>query len=128
MLPGELRHALWSEIDLDECVWTIPAETMKMRKPHHVPLSRQVVELLKDLRYVTGPNGFVFPSVRTRARPMSENTLNGGLRRLFCTTHEMTGHGFRAMASTLLNESGKWFSDAIERALAHGDKDKVRAA
>jgi integrase len=77
---------------------------------------------------VTGPNGFVFPSVRTRARPMSENTLNGGLRRLGYTTHEMTGHGFRAMASTLLNESGKWSSDAIERALAHGDKDKVRAA
>jgi integrase len=126
--PGELRHALWSEIDLDESVWTIPAEKMKMRKPHHVPLSRQVVELLKDLRYVTGPNGFVFPSVRTRARPMSENTLNGGLRRLGYTTHEMTGHGFRAMASTLLNESGKWSSDAIERALAHGDKDKVRAA
>ena len=77
---------------------------------------------------MTGPNGFVFPSVRTRARPMSENTLNGGLRRLGYTTHEMTGHGFRAMASTLLNESGKWSSDAIERALAHGDKDKVRAA
>jgi len=126
--PGELRHALWSEIDLDECVWTIPAEKMKMRKAHHVPLSRQVVELLKDLRYVTGPNGFVFPSVRTRARPMSENTLNGGLRRLGYTTHEMTGHGFRAMASTLLNDSGKWSSDAIERALAHGDRDKVRAA
>jgi integrase len=126
--PGELRHALWSEIDLDESVWTIPAEKMKMRKPHHVPLSKQVVELLKDLRCVTGPNGFVFPSVRSRARPMSENTLNGGLRRLGYTTHEMTGHGFRAMASTLLNESGKWSSDAIERALAHGDKDKVRAA
>jgi integrase len=90
-----------------------------MRKAHYVPLSRQVVELLKDLRYVTGPNGFVFPSVRTRARPRSEYTLNGGLRRLGYTTHEMTGHGFRAMASTLLNESGKWSSDAIERVPEH---------
>ena len=126
--PGELRHAMWSEIDFDEKVWTIPAEKMKMRKPHHVPLSRQVIELLADIKPVTGPNGYVFPSVRTRARPMSENTLNSGLRRLGYTTEEMTGHGFRAIASTLLNESGKWSSDAIERALAHGDKDKVRAA
>ena len=126
--PGELRHAMWNEIDFEEKVWTIPAEKMKMRKPHHVPLSRQVIELLADIKPVTGPNGYVFPSVRTRARPMSENTLNSGLRRLGYTTEEMTGHGFRAMASTLLNESGKWSSDAIERALAHGDKDKVRAA
>jgi integrase len=71
--PGELRHALWSEIDLDECVWTIPAEKMKMRKAHHVPLSRQVVELLKDLRYVTGPNGF---RVCTRLRPAQHSEDN----------------------------------------------------
>lgn len=126
--PGELRHAEWSEIDLDGALWIIPAGKMKMRKPHHVPLSRQTVELFRQVRAVTGPTGYVFPSVRTRARPMSENTINAGLRRLGYATDEMTAHGFRAMASTLLNESGKWNPDAIERALAHGDTDKVRAA
>lgn len=126
--PGELRHAIWSEIDLDAALWTIPAGKMKMRKPHHVPLSRQAVALFSEVRTITGPSGYVFPSVRTRARPMSENTLNAALRRLGYSSDEMTAHGFRAMASTLLNESGKWSSDAIERALAHGDKDKVRAA
>jgi integrase len=126
--PGELRHAEWNEIDLDGALWTIPAGKMKMRKAHHVPLSRQVVELFAEARSVTGPTGYVFPSVRTRARPMSENTINAGLRRLGYATDEMTAHGFRAMASTLLNESGRWNPDAIERALAHGDSDKVRAA
>lgn len=126
--PGELRHAEWNEIDLDGALWVIPVEKMKMRKPHHVPLSRQAVELFRRLRVMTGPDGFVFPSVRTRARPMSENTINAALRRLGYATDEMTAHGFRAMASTLLNESGKWHPDAIERALAHGDRDKVRAA
>ncbi len=126
--PGELRHAEWSEVDLDGALWMIPAGKMKMRKAHHVPLSRQAVELFRVVQAVTGPNGFVFPSIRTRTRPMSENTINGGLRRLGYTTDEMTAHGFRAMASTLLNESGKWNPDAIERALAHGDTDKVRAA
>lgn len=126
--PGELRHARWEEIDMDAAVWTIPAEKTKMRKDHRVPLSRQAVALLQDIRALTGPSGYVFPSVRTRARPMSENTLNAGLRRLGYASDEMTAHGFRAMASTLLNESGKWHPDAIERALAHGDADKVRAA
>jgi integrase len=126
--PGELRHAEWAEIDLDAAVWTIPAEKMKMRRPHHVPLSRQVLDLFTELRSITGSARWVFPSVRSRLRPMSENTLNAGLRRLGYGTDEMTGHGFRAMASTLLNESGKWSPDAIERALAHGDHDKVRAA
>jgi integrase len=126
--PGELRHAEWEEIDLEAAVWTIPPGKMKMRKPHTVPLSRQVVALLSDLHTVTGPAGYVFPSIRTRTRPMSENTLNAGLRRLGYSTNEMTAHGFRAMASTLLNESGKWSPDAIERALAHGDSNKVRAA
>lgn len=126
--PGELRHAEWGEIDLDGALWIIPAGKMKMRKAHHVPLSRQAVELFREVQSITGANGHVFPSVRTRARPMSENTINGGLRRLGYTTDEMTAHGFRAMASTLLNESGKWNPDAIERALAHGDTDKVRAA
>lgn len=126
--PGELRHAEWSEIDLDGALWTIPAGKMKMRKPHHVPLSRQAVDLLREVQALTGPRGYVFPSVRTRARPMSENTLNAALRRLGYASDEMTAHGFRAMASTLLNESGKWNPDAIERALAHGESDKVRAA
>ncbi len=126
--PGEMRHAEWSEIDLDEALWTIPAGKMKMRKPHHVPLSQQAVALFREVRAITGPSGFVFPSTRTRARPMSENTINAGLRRLGYSSDEMTAHGFRAMASTLLNESGKWTPDAIERALAHGDSDKVRAA
>lgn len=126
--PGELRHAEWCEIDLDAKVWMIPAEKTKMRKPHAVPLSSQVVGLFEEVRAITGPTGFVFPSMRSRTRPMSENTLNAGLRRLGYASDEMTAHGFRAMASTLLNESGKWSPDAIERALAHGDSDKVRAA
>lgn len=126
--PGELRHARWDEIDLDGALWTIPAEKTKMRKEHRVPLSRQAVVILREIHALTGPAGYVFPSVRTRARPMSENTLNAGLRRLGYASDEMTAHGFRAMAATLLNESGKWHPDAIERALAHGDADKVRAA
>lgn len=126
--PGELRRAEWSEIDLDGALWTIPADKMKSRKPHSVPLSSQTVALFQTLHRHTGPSGYVFPSIRTRTRPMSENTINGALRRLGYTTDEMTAHGFRAMASTLLNESGKWHPDAIERALAHGDSDKVRAA
>lgn len=126
--PGELRHAEWSEIDLDGALWTIPAGKTKMRKEHIVPLSRQAIAILKDVQPLTGPSGYVFPSVRTRRRPMSDNTINAGLRRLGYATDEMTAHGFRAMASTLLNESGKWNPDAIERALAHGDTDKVRAA
>lgn len=126
--PGELRHAEWSEIDLERSLWTIPASKTKMRKEHVVPLSRQAIAILKGVEPLTGPSGYVFPSVRTRRRPMSDNTINAGLRRLGYATDEMTAHGFRAMASTLLNESGKWNPDAIERALAHGDTDKVRAA
>lgn len=126
--PGELRHADWSEIDLDGAIWAIPAGRTKMRKPHLVPLSRQAVALFRELHEATGATGYMFPSIRTCARPMSENTLNAALRRLGYTSDEMTAHGFRAMASTLLNESGKWHPDAIERALAHGDSDKVRAA
>jgi len=126
--PGELRHAEWSEFDFDGALWTIPASKTKMRKDHLVPLSRQALTILEEAYRLTGPDGYVFPSVRTRRRPMSDNTINAGLRRLGYTTHEMTAHGFRAMASTLINESGKWSSDAIERALAHGDSDKVRAA
>jgi integrase len=126
--PGELRHARWEEINLETRVWIIPGEKMKMRKPHQVPLSRQSLAILEEIRSITGSLGYVFPSMRSRLRPMSENTLNSALRRLGYASNEMTAHGFRAMASTLLNESGKWSSDAIERSLAHGDSDKVRAA
>ncbi|MBU6266427.1 MAG: integrase arm-type DNA-binding domain-containing protein [Sphingomonadales bacterium] len=126
--PGELRHAEWAEFDLEGRLWTIPASKTKMRKDHRVPLSLQAVAILREVQLVTGAGGFVFPSIRTRTRPMSENTLNAALRRLGYASDEMTAHGFRAMASTLLNESGKWSPDAIERALAHGDGDKVRAA
>lgn len=126
--PGELRHAEWAEFDLKGALWTIPASKTKMRKDHLVPLSRQAIAILEDIRTLSGPDGYVFPSIRSRKRPMSDNTINAGLRRLGYATDEMTAHGFRAMASTLLNESGKWHPDAIERALAHGDSDKVRAA
>ncbi len=126
--PGELRHAEWAEIDMDAGVWAIPAAKTKMRKVHHVPLSRQAIDVLKQAHEASGPAGYVFPSLRSRKRPLSENTLNAALRRLGYSSDEMTAHGFRAMASTLLNESGKWHADAIERALAHGDSDKVRAA
>ena len=126
--PGELRHAEWNEFDLDGALWTIPAAKTKMRKGHLVPLSRQTIAILEDLSTLTGPDGYVFPSIRSCKRPMSDNTINAGLRRLGYSTDEMTAHGFRAMASTLLNESGKWHPDAIERALAHGDSDRVRAA
>jgi integrase len=126
--PGELRHAEWEEFDLDAGVWNIPAGKMKMGKAHHVPLSKQALAVLKQVHAATGPTGYVFPSIRSRTRPMSENTLNAALRRLGYASNEMTAHGFRAMASTLLNESGKWNPDAIERALAHADSDKVRAA
>ena len=126
--PGELRQARWSEIDFAEKVWRIPAERMKMKQPHAVPLSRQVLFLLQDLRSLARESEFLFPALHTTKRPLSDNTLNVALRRLGFQHHEMTSHGFRAMASTLLNESGLWHPDAIERALAHGEKDKVRAA
>ena len=126
--PGELRHAEWAEFDTDEAVWRIPGEKMKGRLEHVVPLSEQAIALLEQARGLTGDGRYVFPSIRTPARPMSENTVNAALRRLGYTSDEMTAHGFRAMASTLLNESGKWSVDAIERALAHKDKDAVRAA
>jgi integrase len=126
--PGELRQAKWSEIDFAEKVWRVPAERMKMKQAHAVPLSRQVLYLLQDLRSLARESEFLFPALHTTKRPLSDNTLNVALRRLGFEHDEMTSHGFRAMASTLLNESGLWHPDAIERALAHGQKDKVRAA
>ena len=124
--PGELRQAQWSDIDWDAGVWWVPDDRAKVRKAHVFPMARQVVELLREVHAITGPTGYIFPSVRTITRPMSENTLNGALRRLGYTTDQMTSHGFRTTASTLLNESGKWNPDAIERALAHGDSNAIR--
>jgi integrase len=124
--PGELRHAEWDEFDLDAAQWCIPKGKMKMRNEHLVPLSKQALEILAEAAEVRGHSKYVFPAVRTWERPMSENTLNAALRRLGYTTDEMTSHGFRSTASTLLNESGKWSPDAIERALAHKDSNAVR--
>ncbi len=124
--PGELRMALWSEFDLEEAVWKVPAERMKMRRPHMVPLSHQVLAYLDELRALTGPDGYVFPAFHTWKRPLSENTINQAFRRMGYGVGEVTPHGLRTTASTLLNESGKWSPDAIERSLAHADKDAVR--
>lgn len=124
--PGELRHAEWHEIDFDKAVWRIPAGKMKMRNEHAVPLSRQSLAILKEAQEYHVNGTFVFPAVQTWQRPLSENTLNSALRRLGFTTDEMTSHGFRTTASTLLNESGRWSADAIERALAHRDANSVR--
>jgi integrase len=126
--PGELRAAEWSEFDLEKAVWTVPASRTKMRREHHVPLSPQALAILAWLQPITGHGRLVFPGARTAQRPISENTLNAALRRLGYTQDEVTSHGFRATASTLLNESGKFLADAIERALAHQDPDPVRRA
>lgn len=124
--PGELRQAEWSEFNLDLAVWTIPAEKMKMRQPHLVPLSAQALEILDRAAVLGAHHKYVFSSLHTGARPMSENTINAALRRMGYSGREMTAHGFRAMASTLLNESGLWSPDAIERALAHETSNSVR--
>lgn len=124
--PGELRMAQWSEFDLDNAVWKIPAERMKMRRPHQVPLSRQVLAYLQELFALTGPDGFVFPAFHTWKRPLSENTVNQAFRRMGYAAGEVTAHGLRTTASTLLNESGKWSPDAIERSLAHADANSIR--
>ncbi|MEW4468686.1 integrase arm-type DNA-binding domain-containing protein [Parasphingorhabdus sp. JC815] len=124
--PGELRHAEWHEINLGEAVWKIPPDKMKSRRMHAVPLSRQVVGYLEELSASIGTEGYVFPSVRSFKRPMSENTLNAAFRRMGFGKDEVTAHGLRATASTLLNECGLWNPDAIERSLAHGDSNAVR--
>jgi len=124
--PGELRQAEWREFDFDAAIWTIPPGRMKMRQPHAVPLSKQVLGYLDQLHALTGPSGFAFPAFHTFKRPMSENTINQAFRRMGYTSDEMTAHGWRTTASTLLNESGKWNPDAIERSLAHSDPNAVR--
>ncbi|TAN03498.1 MAG: DUF4102 domain-containing protein [Rhodanobacteraceae bacterium] len=132
--PGELRAMAWSEIDLQAAEWRIPPSRRKLRKaakenprtsPHIVPLATQAMAILRELQRLTGNGPLVFPGVRTRHRPMSENTVNAALRRLGYTTEQMTGHGFRHMASTRLNELG-WNPDAIERQLSHRDRDSIR--
>lgn len=125
--PGELRHAEWIEIDWAAEEWRIPAAKMKMGEAHVVPLSRQALNVLRAAREVTGRGRYVFPSIRGDGRPMSENTVTAALRRLGYTGDEMTGHGFRALASTRLNELG-FAPDLIERQLAHAERNKVRAA
>lgn len=125
--PGELRAAEWTEFDLDAGEWRIPAERMKMGEQHIVPLSSQASEILKSLLKLTGSGCYLFPSLRGGARPMSENTVNAALRRLGYSNEEMTGHGFRSLASTCLNEQG-WHPDLIELQLAHAERNKVRAA
>jgi integrase len=125
--PGELRAAEWAEFDLDAEEWRIPEARMKMDREHIVPLAKQAGTLLEELRALTGDGKLLFPGLRTPSRPISENTLNAALRRLGYGTDEMTSHGFRSMASTLLNEQG-WHPDLIELQLAHAERNKVRAA
>lgn len=126
--PGELRHAEWTEFDLTKNVWTIPAEKTKMRVAHRVPLTRQVLAILEELREISGARRYLFPAQGKRDRPMCENTINLALRRMGFDGKTMTAHGFRAMASTLLNEQGHWNPDAIERQLGHAESDEVRRA
>ena len=126
--PGELRMAEWDEIDEAKAIWTVPAERTKLRRPHTIPLPGQALHHLKDLRQLTGWGQYLFPSVRSSKRTMSENTLNAALRRMGYGKDEMSAHGFRAMFSTLGNESGLWHPDAIERSLAHVEKNDVRRA
>lgn len=126
--PGELRQAEWTEFSFADAEWRIPATKMKMRRPHRVPLAPQAVAILRELQEKTGGSKFLFPSVRSWHRPISDNTLNAALRRLGYDKTEMTIHGLRATASTLLNECGRWHPDAIERQLAHQEPNEVRRA
>jgi len=138
--PGELRGAQWSEFSFDlaeppkgkkpqhpDPQWRIPAERMKMREQHIVPLSTQAVAVLRELHAITGPDGYLFPGVRSKRQSISENTINAALRSAGYAKDQMTGHGFRHMASTLLHEKG-YKSELIERQLSHGDRNAMRAA
>ncbi len=107
-------------------MWTIPADKTKMRRAHAIPLSHQALDIISGIETDASFSTYLFPSLRSTHRPMSENTVNAALRRLGYAKEEMTGHGFRAMAATLLNEMGIWNSDAIERQLAHADNNSVR--
>lgn len=124
--PGEIRHAEWCEVDFEAGLWTIPEEKMKMRVEHRVPLSHQAVEVLRGIQPFTGTGRYVFPSPRGKNRPLSENGVNTAIRNMGYGKDQMTAHGFRAMASTLLNELGHQ-PDVIEAQLAHKGADKIRA-
>ena len=121
--PGELRQAEWSEIDLEAGEWNIPAAKMKMRQPHLVPLSRQAIEILTDIKPLTGHSKYVFPSTRTNTRCMSDNTINAAFRRMGFDGDTITGHGFRATARTILDEVLQVRVDFIEHQLAHTVRD-----
>ncbi len=127
--PGELRQAEWVEIDFDAQEWRIPASKMKMKRPHVVPLSTQAIELLERMKPQIGRGRYIFPSARTTSgsRPMSDAAMLVALRSMGYTNDELVPHGFRHTATTLLNESGLWSPDAIERQMAHVDRNKVRA-
>ena len=123
--PDELRKGLWEELDIEKAIWIIPAKRMKIKTlgDHIVPLSRQSLEIFEELRALTGGSGLLFPSTLTNKRPISDNTVNSALRRLGYTKEEMTGHGFRAMARTLLDEVLHIRPDYIEHQLAHAVRD-----
>jgi len=123
--PGELRHMEWSEVDFDNALWSIPAEKMKMREPHLVPLSRQSIKILEDVKKLTGASKYAFPSGRTFDRPMSNNAVLAALRRMGYTKDEMTPHGFRAMARTIIDEVLQIRPDYIEAQLAHRVSDPL---
>ena len=125
--PGEVRGATWAEIDVEEAIWRINGARSKVRRPHDVPLSRQALGVLRDVREVGRRSTLVFPSIRSNARPLSENAMNAALRRMGFTQDEMTAHGFRAAASSVLNERG-FRPDVIEAALGHQDQNEIRRA
>lgn len=123
----ELRWSEWTEIDFKAAEWRVPPHRMKMREMHIVPLADKAITLLRELQPITGAGRLIFPGLRGVDRPISENTINGALRRLGYSREEMTGHGFRTIASTFLNEQG-WDKDLIELQLAHSERDETRAA
>jgi integrase len=125
--PGELRKAEWEHFDFEEAHWRIPARLMKMKVQHIVPLSHQAIKILRELFAITGRGRFGFPALGDPERTMSENSITKALRIMGYTAEDMTAHGFRSMASTLLNEQG-WPPDAVERQLAQVEQDEVRGA
>jgi len=125
--PGELRHAEWSEIDFEKAEWNIPAHKMKMKQPHLVPLSKQAIEILTEIKKLTGEGQYVFPG-RTSSRPMSDNAILAALRNMGYEKSEMSGHGFRAMARTILDEVLQFRPDLIEHQLAHAVRDPLGRA
>jgi len=126
--PGELRLAEWSEVDIEGRLWTIPATRAKMRREHKIPLSRQAVNKFKDLHEISGKRTLCFPSPRSADKPLSDNALNAALRTMGIDGNTHVAHGFRSSASSMLNEHSSYAPDVIERALAHGDPDKIRRA